>query len=166
MMTSPAPSTAIELLNVATLAPIRSGRIAWALENVIVRRIIVWATGGEIDDDITCPVDRDRAVECRDVGADRSTGDVALRHHGRSIGIADVDLKPMDQGHAGSDRLHLGHAVEESVGVNYVADPVIDRIQQEARSLLLDRIGSTLIDIAETDGADGPERARRLIVGL
>ena len=29
------------------------------MENVIVRRIIVWATGGEIDDDITRPVDRD-----------------------------------------------------------------------------------------------------------
>src|SRR3981081_2627596 len=39
-------------------------------------------------------------------------------------------------------------------------------VEQEARPQLLGRVGTTLIDIAETDGAGGPERVGGRVVGL
>jgi hypothetical protein len=41
----------------------------------------------------------DEGFEGRHTGADRDAGYVALRHESWSIGVADVDLEPVDQGY-------------------------------------------------------------------
>ena len=89
-----------------------------------------------------------------------------MRHEGRSTGITDVDLEPMDQRHARSGRLHLGHGVEEAVGIDHAGNAVIAGVEQEARPLLLGGVAAALIDIAEGDGAGGAECIGGLVVGL
>ena len=143
----------------------RAGRIAGGLEDVVVRRIHVRAAGGEIDEDVAGGVDGDGGVEGRHIDPDGGAGNVALRHQDRSVGIADVDLEPMNLRHARADRLELAHAVEKAIGVDEVSDPLVAGIQQKVGAELLGGVRPALIDLAETDGARGSERVRGLVVG-
>src|SRR5258708_40218730 len=120
--------------------------------------MMVGAGGGKIVGDTPRRVHRDGGVEGRHAGADRGAGYVALRHESRSVGIADVDLEPVDQWHARAGRLYLGHAVKKAIGVGEVAGSLVAGVEQEIRPQLLGGVGTTLIDIAETDGAGGSER--------
>ena len=102
-----------------------SWRIGGPLEYVVVRWIVVWAAGGEIDQDIACRINGNRTVERADLDTNRSARNVSLRYQNRGIGIAYVDFKPMDQGDARSDGLHLGDTPEKTIGENNVGYPVV-----------------------------------------
>ena len=105
-------------------------------DHVIIRRKHIGTAGVKIHDHVARSVDRQRAVEDADPGADGSPGDIALRRDRRCARIGYVQLEPMDLRNTRADIFDFAEPVEKTIGVGETGNAKIVGVKRKARPLL------------------------------